>query len=183
MEHWVSTIIFLVVALLFAFLEIFIASGGLLAFIAAVSLLASIAFAFFENPLFGGLYTLGLILGVPLFVWYALRWWPQSVMGRRILLNPEEDPALQPNEELIVLKRLMGKRGVAKSRMMLSGLIEIDGKRVNAISESDPIEPGEPVVVVSVDGINVLVRKIDEPTFEPKRKQEKTEPSIEDPFA
>jgi hypothetical protein len=107
------------------------------------------------------------------------------MMGHRILLQPEEDPALQPNTELIALKQLIGKQGVARSKMMLSGQIEIDGKRINAISESEPIETGDAIIVTIVDGINILVRKTDASINPVNVTIEKTEqePTIDDPFA
>lgn len=178
MDPWVWTLICLALAFLFAFLEIFVTSGGILAFLSAVALIGSVVFAFLDNPVFGGSYMAGVIVGVPVLLWFAFKWWPHSPMGRRILLNPDDDPALAPNPELDALKKMIGKRGVAKSKMMLSGLIEVEGKRLNAISESETVEPGEEVVVVRVDGIGVLVRKAPMPIV----AATETVDAVEDPF-
>lgn len=183
MDPWIWTLIFLGLAVVFAVLEIFIASGGILAFVSIAVLLTSVVFAFMDNIVFGGLYTAGLIIGCPILLWYAFRWWPESTMGRRIMLNPEEDPALQPDAELEARKQLVGKRGVARSKMMLSGQIEIDGKRYGAISDSETVEPGEAVVVVSVDGVNILVRKVDDKEVVAEEKPAEEIDAVEDPFA
>lgn len=180
MDPWVWTLICLGLAFLFAFLEVFVTSGGILAFLSAVALLGSVVFAFLDSPVFGGSYMVGVIVGVPILLWYAFKWWPSSPMGRRILLNPEDDPALAPDPELDALKKMVGKWGVAKSKMMLSGLIEIEGKRLNAISESEPIEAGEEIIVVRIEGISVLVRKA--PVTVVSETGETLE-SVEDPFA
>jgi len=184
MDPLVWTFIFLFVALVFAVLEIFVPSGGVLAFMAVSTLLGSIVFAFLNGPLFGFLYFFAITIGVPLLLWHGLKWWPDTAVGRRILLNPEDDPALKPDVELERLKTLIGKHGVARSKMMLSGLVEVDGRRLNALSESTIIEIGDEVVVVSVDGINVIVRPVS------KRKARAVtphsngvEPTVEDPFA
>lgn len=183
MEPWFWTVIFLGLGFLFIFLEFFITSGGILAFLAAVSLLASVFFAFLNGPAFGGSYTLGVVGGVAVLCWYFFKYWPQSAMGRRMLLNPEDDPALAPDEELLALKGLVGKRGIARSKMLLSGQIEIGGKRINAVSESESLEPGEAVVVVNVDGINVLVRKAADVPASAPEPAKTSEQTVDDPFA
>ena len=182
MDSWVWTILFLAVAVCFAFAEIFVPSGGALAFMAVATLLVSVVFAFFSGPLFGTAYFAAVTVGVPVFLWYAFNWWPNTVIGRRILLNPEEDPALQPNVELERLKTLIGKRGIARSQMMLSGLIEVEGRRLNALSESVIIEQGSEIVVVSADGINVIVRPVTKKTVASDTVSPEVEPTVEDPF-
>lgn len=147
-------------AIFFAALEVLLPSGGLLAILAGATLVGSVVFAFLSSPYVGVGYMLATLVGVPTLLWYFLRWWPQSRMGRRFISDPEDDPALQPDENLLALKRLVGKRGVAKSKMMLSGLIEVEGRRINAISETEALEPGDELIVVRVDGINVLVRPL-----------------------
>jgi len=182
MDSWVWTILFLSVAICFVFAEIFVPSGGALAVMAVATLLVSVVFAFLSGPMFGTVYFVAVTIGVPVFLWYAFKWWPTTTLGRRILLNPEEDPALQPNVELERLKTLIGKRGVAKSKMMLSGLVEVEGKRLNAVSESVAIEQGNEIVVVSVDGINVIVRPAAKKTRVPSPTVQETA-TVEDPFA
>ena len=183
MDSWIWTFVFLAVAFCFAVLEIFVPSGGVLALMAVSTLLASIVFAFLSGPLFGFLYFFAVTIAVPIFLWYAIKWWPNTAVGRRILLNPEEDPALRPDIELERLKTLVGKHGIAKSKMMLSGLIEVEGRRLNAISESAIIESGDEVVVVSVDGINVIVRAAAKKNSVSSLPPREAEPIIEDPFA
>jgi membrane protein implicated in regulation of membrane protease activity len=150
---------------------------------AVTTLLVSVVFAFLSSPMFGSLYFAVITVGVPIFLWHAFKWWPNTLVGRRILLNPEEDPALQPNVELQHLKALTGKHGIAKSKMMFSGQIEVEGRRLNALSESTVVEIGDEVVVVSVDGINVIVRPVPKKTSIPDLPPKETEPTVEDPFA
>ncbi len=73
--------------------------------------------------------------------------------------------------------------------MMLSGLIEVDGRRVNAVSETESMEPGDELIVVRVDGINVLVRPLPLGIPDPEmpegtpRTASKDDQTVEDPFA
>jgi membrane-bound ClpP family serine protease len=144
-------------------LEVFLPSGGVFAVLAIAFLITSIAFSFQANVFFGSLYTLFVCMLVPTFLWAALKVWPYTWIGRQMLLMPEIDPALAPNEEYQTLKLLVGKQGLAKSKMLLGGLIEIDGHRYNAVSDAEPIEPGEVVCVIRIEGTSIIVRKSPSP--------------------
>ena len=185
MEPWFWTIVLLGVAMLLGTLELFLPSGGFLGLLAACSLIGSIVFAFHFSPSLGVGYLVLLMIVVPLAIWQMLRLWPHTFIGKRIMLRPEDDPALQPDEERLHLKGLVGRIGVARTRMMPAGTIEIDGERLDALSDGVPIDPGDPVQVIRVDGINITVRRIErnEPVVKTSSLPEEAEPVIEDPFA
>jgi membrane-bound ClpP family serine protease len=174
------TFLFLFLLFIVAVLEIFLPSGGVFGVLSVGFLITSIVFAFQVNVVFGSLYTFFVCLLVPVFLWYALRLWPKTWIGRQVLLAPENDPALCPNEELQTLKQLVGKHGTTKSKMLLGGLIEIEGNRYSAVSDIEPIESGETVSVVRIEGTSIIVRKISLPesTVAPAES-----PPLEDPFA
>jgi membrane-bound ClpP family serine protease len=175
MHPIVWTFLFLCLAFVVAVLEVFLPSGGLLAVLAIAFLVTSIVFSFQADVVFGSFYTLCVCLLVPIFLWAALRIWPNTWIGRRMLLTPEEDPALFPNEEQQTLKQLVGKHGMAKSKMLLGGLIEIEGKRYSAVSDAEPIEPGDVVNVLRIEGATIIVRK--------SAMKPGATPPLEDPFA
>jgi membrane-bound serine protease (ClpP class) len=187
MDYRVWAILMLVTAVGIGFLELFVPSGGVLAVVALLALLGSLVFGFLQGIVFGLGLLLILVVGLPFLIWYMLAIWQSTPIGRRLLLDPEEDPALQPNEELERHKALLGKTGTAKSLMMPSGMIEIDGQRFDAVSAGMPIDPGTSVVVVHVDGINLTVRparfasKPITPPASPTEDRHVAE--IEDPFA
>jgi len=103
-------------------------------------------------------------------------------MGRLILLAaPKSDEVLPDDPKKERLKNLIGRTGRAKSKLLLSGAVTIDGQTVDATSESMPIEVGQAVVVVRVEGHCVVVRPIAEdelpaPPIDPLQR------SYEDPF-
>ena len=183
MPSWVWTCILLGAAFLIAVLELFLPSGGILAFLAVCALIGSVIFAFQTDAVFGAIYLFGVTIAVPFVVWYLLMLFPKTPIGRTMFMNPEDDPALQPDPEKEAMKQLVGKQGVAKTLMMLSGQIEIDGRRINAISESQAIEPGTPVIVVTVDGINIIVRAVPDAASNVPSHSAAPAPVIEDPFA
>jgi len=173
------TFLFLGAAFIAAVLEVFLPSAGLFGVLALAFLVTSIVFSFQINVVVGSLYTLFVCLLVPVFLWGALRLWPRTWIGRRILLEPGEDPALVPDEEQQALRQLVGKQGIAKSKMLLGGHVEIEGNRYSAVSDAEPIESGELVSVLRIEGTSVIVRKsrLKQTTTSPD------EPPIEDPFA
>ena len=174
------TFLFLCLTFIVAVLEVFLPSGGIFAVLALAFLITSIVFSFQANVFFGSFYTFVVCLLVPVFLWCALRIWPNTWIGRRILLTPEEDPALIPDEEQQILKQLIGKHGIAKSKMLLGGLIDIEGNRYSAISDTEPIEAGEPICVIRIEGTSIIIRKLNltENITSPAET-----PPLEDPFA
>ena len=174
------TFLFLCLAFVVAVLEVFLPSGGIFGVLAIALLVTSIVFAFQVSVIFGSLYTFVVCLLVPVFLWAALRMWPKTWIGRQILLTPENDPALAPDAELQTLKQLIGKHGLAKSKMLLGGLIEIEGSRYSAISDVEPIELGEPVHVIRIEGTTVIVRKSN---LAANTAADTEPPPLEDPFA
>lgn len=54
---------------------------------------------------------------------------------------------------------LLGKTGVARSRIAPEGWVSIQGERWGAISDSGPIEEGERVIIDRVEGLKLRVRR------------------------
>ena len=169
MDPWVWAVLLLVLGTGLAVLEIFFPSAGILAFLSAASLVAAIIMGFSQGPIAGLLILLGVIVGLPTVIVLGFKYWPKTAMGRRVLLTPPQSEDVLPNDpERKSLKDLIGHIGRAKSKMLLSGVITIDGRTVDAVSESLPIEAGQAVRVVQVRGHGVVVRPIDdEPPAEP----------------
>ena len=55
-------------------------------------------------------------------------------------------------------KDLVGKTGTAITALRPAGIAEIDGVRMNVSTYGNFIEPGKPVVVAAVEGLNVFVK-------------------------
>jgi membrane-bound serine protease (ClpP class) len=72
-----------------------------------------------------------------------------------------EDDVLPQDEEYRERNLLLGKFGVAKSKMLPSGAVVVDGRTYDAVSRGNPIEPGETVRVISVSGNRIVVAPAD----------------------
>lgn len=163
MDYLVWAAILLCLGLALAVLEVFVPSGGLLGFLSILSMLAAVFLAFRHGP-WSGIGFLGLtVFAVPAGLIIALQLWPKTPMGRRILLPlPTSDDVLPDSNKRRSLKNLVGRLGRAKSLMLPSGAVEIDGSTVDALSEGVVIEAGAWVKVIEVRGTRVVVRPTDE---------------------
>ena len=157
-------ILLLMLGLGLAVMEVFIPSGGILSFLSICSIVAAITLGFMDGRPWVGFAILTMaVFGLPGALILALRWWPKTPMGRRMLLRaPSDDEVLPDGPRQRKLKELVGRLGVAKSKMLPSGLVTIDGRKVNAISEGMPIDAGVRVRVLDVHGNRVVVRPVDE---------------------
>jgi membrane-bound ClpP family serine protease len=161
---WAWAILLLMVGFGLAVMEVFIPSGGILGFLATCSVIAAITVGFMDGrPWVGFAILTTAVFGLPSAVVLALRWWPKTPLGRRMLLRvPSHTEVLPDGPRQRKLKELVGRLGVAKSKMLPAGLVSIDGRKVDAVSEGMPIDAGTRVRVLDVHGNRVVVRPVDE---------------------
>ena len=101
--------------------------------------------------MFGGELLLGLIL---FLVW--LKFFPKSKIGRALTLTASSAPAPEPAPDAIT----EGTTGRTSSLLRPAGTATINGRRVDVISEGQPIAPGTDIKVVKVEGSRIIVRKL-----------------------
>lgn len=99
-----------------------------------------------------------LVAGVAL-----LRFLPRLPLARRLVLatNLGTGPAhgsAPPSDQ-----RWMGKRGLAASALRPAGIADIEGERVDVVSDGELIERGTPIQVTHVDGNRIVVRQTPHP--------------------
>lgn len=80
--------------------------------------------------------------------------------GRRFILSDELDAAHGYTTEPESDHRWLGRTGTSITPLRPAGLIDIDGERVDVVSDGELIEPSQPVRVVRVDGNRVVVRRL-----------------------
>jgi membrane-bound ClpP family serine protease len=190
---WAILLFLLGLALLV--LEFFVPSGGALAVMCALSFLAAIIAGFFAGPWTGAIVLLTVCLVVPTACGAAVRWWPDTAIGKMILVERprSSDEVLPETVAYRGLRDLVGRRGRAKGLMLPSGLVMIDGKTYDAVSEGMPIEPGEQIIVVHISTQRLVVRPdhtiqaelAQAPPSNPavRNPNEPLVPDVPDPFA
>jgi len=94
-----------------------------------------------------------------------LRFLPHLPFGRRLILQRGLDAAdgyvSAPDSDA----QWLGKTGRASSALRPSGIAEIDGRRVDVVSNGELIDSGQLIEVTRVDGNRIVVRQV-----EPKKE-------------
>ncbi len=128
--------------------------GGILLFVAAL-----LGFVVFppEWAAFA-LLAMILLLGLAIVLW--IRFFPSTPVGRNMTISSDLKSAHAANE---TLASLVGLQGSTLSALRPSGFAEINGRRIDVISQSDMIPEGETIEVMRVEGNRVLVDRPQEP--------------------
>ena len=146
---WALILVALAVALIV--LEVFLPSAGLLGVAAAICLVVAVAIAVFAGP--GWWRTVVVVSAavvlVPTAVAGAMHALPRTPLGRTILAIPDVGDAVLP-AHVVALRQQVGRFGLARTAMMPAGVVLIDGKRYDAVSEGPAIDPGKVVRVVAI---------------------------------
>jgi membrane-bound ClpP family serine protease len=183
MDYWVWAILLLALGTGLAVAEVFFPSAGILGFLSAVAVIGAVVMGFYQDPLVGGATLVAVFVGIPIVIVLALQYWPKTAMGQRVLLiGPKSEDVLPDDPDKQRLKNLIGHTGRAKSKLLLSGVVTIDGRTVDAVSESMPVEVGQMVQVVQVRGLRVVVRPVAEGEPPAPPPSDPLKQNYDDPF-
>jgi membrane-bound ClpP family serine protease len=150
--------------LLLIIVEVFVPSGGLIALVAAGCSIAGVYCLFRYNTTWGLLGILVLVVGGPAFFAFALKIWPSTPMGRKLM--GERPPEVVEAERLADLKSrealhaLVGAEGKVLTDLRPIGMIEVDGRRYDALAQSSFVPAGSMVRITAVEGNQIRVRPI-----------------------
>ena len=114
---------------------------------------------------------LGLMCVLSLVGAIVLGFMSGTTTGAAMLLG---DEVLPETHTYRGLRELVGKRGTAKSLMLPGGIVQVEGKNYDAISEGTPIEAGQRILVVQISTQRLVVR-VDDSPFEEATQPQRTE--------
>jgi membrane-bound ClpP family serine protease len=153
-------LILLGIALVIVGVEVFVPSAGVLGLTALVVAIAGVVLLYkYDTP--WGVAGTGLVLfGGPVIALLGLRIFPQTPMGRRLILGAQEEDAEDAPPAVDRLAALVGQEGVVVTDLRPVGVIRIGQEKVDALSETRLVRAGERVRVVSVEGGTRKVRPV-----------------------
>ena len=150
-------------------LEIFVIPGfGLAGVLGALALLAGLGLSFVGAGVTGaGIVSAAAQVAVALAVTLVgaallLRFLPRLPFGRKLVLDTGPTEHALPFEPSPLDVILPGDLGKAASPLRPSGVAEITGARVDALSEGEYIPAGSPLEVLRVERSHVVVRRAGE---------------------
>ncbi len=163
MDPYLAAILLYCAALLLAFVDIFVPSGGMLLILSGVAACSSILFGFRSSTSMGMAMLTLVAASIPVFIYLAVRIWPHTPIGRRMILPPpiyaEKDKPIAGSS----LEALVGKTLETETALMPSGQIKLGHRRINAVMLSGIAEAGQRVKVVAVRERSLVVRLSHDP--------------------
>jgi len=157
--------------------EFCLPTGGLLGVAAVVTAVAVIAIAFTHSVAAGVTMMLVLAATTPFVFMGAVRLWPHTPIGRRILNRRLGDMEPAPAKTLAdgtPLSDLEGQMGRALTDLLPAGQVLIGEKKINAVSTGMVIDQGSAIVVVRVIAGKIQVRPASEEESHARHDQGRT---------
>ena len=147
MDPLLLAILLLLAAALLAAIDLFVPSGGVLITLSGLAAAASIFSGFASSFDAGLVISIIVFAAIPALAILAIRVWPHTPIGRRILLAP---PSPQPAESANSLRSLIGHVVISRWPLLPTGQIAIAHQRFQARStDGQPIDPGHRIKVVN----------------------------------
>jgi len=140
-----------VIGLVLLLAELLLPTHGLLGVLGVFAVIGSLVITFWINQWAGLVATLIVATAAPFFGVWAVRIWPRTIVGRRLVLQPLES-APQP------IAVQIGQVGVAISELRPMGECEFGDLRIEASSELGMIAPGTKVKIVNIVDRRPVVR-------------------------
>ena len=160
MSYLFLSIIGILVAVLLLTVEVFLPTAGTVGILALLVTIASVAAAFLHSATYGSIFLLLIVVAIPFLFAAAVKIWPHTPVGRMILIGDiKKDNVMPQSSHYTHVADQIGKTGVAQTKMYPSGIVVIDDQKFDALTKGFPIEAGETVKVVSVQGNRLRVQK------------------------
>lgn len=181
MNTWLWPVLLMLTGLLMAILELFFVSHGILTFLSLSAVVASVVTGFLYSTALGVILLLVSVIGFPAFLILAVYLWPKTPVGKRVMLPaPDEAEIVPDNPRLRELRSLVGRIGKTKGPMLPAGVVLIDGRAYDAVSDGFPIEADKYVRVLGVFSSWITVRALEEPVNENPSEPPSDQTSWED---
>lgn len=156
-----ETIILFAIGLLLLLAEVFLIPGfGLAGIGGAAAILASIFLTF--GNIVQATYSILIALGLSIAGFFLLiRFIPSTRAWRKFILFTKQEKELGYTVGTKDLKRLTGKEGIAITPLRPSGIVEANGKKLNALTRGEYVNSNTKIKIISVEGNKIVVEAVD----------------------
>ncbi|GGK18570.1 hypothetical protein GCM10010965_09450 [Caldalkalibacillus thermarum] len=155
-----EAILLLIAGLILIVIEMFMPGFGIFGILGIVAVGASLTLA--SESVIIGLQNLGIALLLTIVAAAILsRYLHTKGVWSRLVLQEE----LSTEESRAVLQQksaLVGKTGIALTKLRPSGAVQIDGQRYDVVSDGTMIDRGAKVKVIKVEGPRIVVTEVDD---------------------
>ena len=179
MMHPTFTItVTILIAYILLIIECFLPTGGLLATLSVLCLIASIVFAFSVSKTVGCVVLFLVVAITPILINLLIRLWPSTRLGRKILnLNPRliGNTQIQRTEASAGKQKFIDQIGHAHTDLSPNGIATILDEKMDVISDGEFIQKGAEILVTHCEMGRLYVRST---MRDPKN--EKIDPSTDE---
>jgi membrane-bound serine protease (ClpP class) len=140
--------------------EVFV-PGGVLGMLGGAALIGCVVLAVMNFSTAGIIATVFLVPAAGITAWIvAFRVLSRSRLGSSVFLRTTQKGMSVLSGSAEQLTHLIGKRGVALSYLRPAGVAEIDGERVDVVTEGEYVPAGTPIEVIELEGNHLVVRAV-----------------------
>ena len=161
MESTLNLALMLLAAgVVFAILEVFIPSGGLLGIVSAGFFIGGIVIAWSHSGAWGMGTLLGCLIVIPILILVGFRVFPHTPFGRKMILAP---PPTEPTASAAAgpeLDLTVGLGGKAGTDLRPSGTAFFNDRRVSVVTAGEWITRDSAIRVVRVEGNRIVVEAV-----------------------
>lgn len=143
-------LVFIIIGIVLLIAEIFIPSFGITGVFGIIAIIIGVIFT--ADTFFGGMILFTIILAFSIllmFIAYKLF----AKKGSPLIL----EESLRDDQSNMSLEFFVHKEGVAITPLRPAGTADIDGVRLDVLTQGEFIEKGSPVKVTSIQGKKILV--------------------------
>jgi membrane-bound ClpP family serine protease len=157
MSKFIFPILLQLAGVLVVIVEFVVPSAGLLAVLAASLIGYSIYLVFTGISSSAGMAFIAVdIVAFPAVLMLGLKLLAKSPVTLKTKLSRADGYSSQPEE----LSAYLGKTGTAVTDLRPAGTALIENQRVDVVSRGEYIEKGASIVVLTIDGNRVVVKKV-----------------------
>lgn len=160
MEPFYVAILLYFAAVLLAGIDLFVPSGGMLLILGAVAAIGCVLFAFQSGQTMGMAMLTIVVATIPVFVAVAIRIWPRTPIGRRIILGlPDQHPRGEQEVSNESTNEMIGLVLEAESPIMPAGQFRYLDRFYSVAAETGFIEVGKRFEIVGFKNRNFIARE------------------------
>ena len=149
-------IVLLVSGLTLVGAEVFI-PGGILGTIGGLALFGAAITGFVVfGPVTGGYIAVGILFLVGIVIALWIKFFPRSFIGRKMTVSADLADSKGTEDDI---EELLGRDGIAISQLRPAGFAEIDGRRVDVVTQGEMIESNERIRVIDVESNRVVIAR------------------------
>ena len=155
-------IVLLGIALVLFMAEVFVPSGGVIGILAACAAIAGIVMLLMFDRIVGIVAAILALISLPFLFGFAIKVFPNTPIGRLISLQDRQERLTDSDGQSAQAGQdeLVGAEGKAMTDLRPVGTCRIGDQRRECLATTGVIEAGSQVKVVSVDGMQIKVRRV-----------------------